>query len=357
MKEILIIEDNAEMRENIAEILEMAQYRVTTAENGKVGVRQAQAKRPDLIISDIMMPELDGYGVLHILSKDAETAGIPFIFLTAKSEKTDYRKGMSLGADDYLTKPFDDTELLNAVEIRLRKSEAVRSGGNGSNSFEVVSNLFNKAKSLEELNKLSDIQEPRHYKKREIIYKENSYPAGIFLVQSGNIKIFKANEDGKEFITDVKASGEFFGYTALLEERAYADSAAALEDAEVCFIPKQDFFHLIYRNRDVAHQFIKLLSNDLKDKEDRLLRLAYHSVRKRVAEALVMLMERYGSRNNGAQEQISFSIAREDLAGIIGTAPETVIRTLSDFKEEKLISITSGKITILDAKKLKYLHG
>jgi CRP-like cAMP-binding protein len=356
MKDILIIEDNTEMRENIAEILEMAQYRVTTAENGKVGVRKAQSKRPDLIISDIMMPELDGYGVLHILSKDSETAGIPFIFLTAKSEKTDYRKGMSMGADDYLTKPFDDTELLNAVETRLRKSEAVRSGG-GANTVEVVAHLFNKAKSLEELNKLSDIQEPRHFKKREIIYKENSFPGGIFLVQSGNIKIFKTNEDGKEFIIDVKAAGEFFGYTALLEERPYADSAAALEDAEVCFIPKQDFFHLIYRNRDVAHQFIKLLSNDLKEKEERLLRLAYHSVRKRVAEALVMLMERYGNRTNGAQEQISFSIAREDLAGIIGTAPETVIRTLSDFKEEKLISITSGKITILDAKKLRHLHG
>ena len=356
MKEILIIEDNTEMRENIAEILEMAHYKVSTAENGKVGVRLAQANRPDLIVSDIMMPELDGYGVLHILSKDPETAGIPFIFLTAKSEKTDYRKGMGLGADDYLTKPFDDTELLNAVETRLRKSEAVRSSG-GANAVEVVAQLFNKAKSLEELNKLSDIQEPKHYKKREIIYKESSFPGGIFLVQSGNIKIFKVNEDGKEFIIDVKTTGEFFGYTALLEERPYADSAAALEDAEVCFIPKQDFFHLIYRNRDVAHQFIKLLSNDLKEKEERLLRLAYHSVRKRVAEALVMLMERYGNRNHGNQEQISFSIAREDLAGIIGTAPETVIRTLSDFKEEKLISITSGKITILDAKKLRYLHG
>src|SRR5690349_6376579 len=121
-KKILLIEDNAEVRENTSEILELAGYDVVSAPNGKVGVDLAQKEKPDLIICDIMMPELDGYGVLHILSKKDETAGIPFIFLTAKTEKTDIRKGMNLGADDYLTKPFDDTDLLNAIEARLRKS-------------------------------------------------------------------------------------------------------------------------------------------------------------------------------------------------------------------------------------------
>src|SRR6188474_1651281 len=120
-KKILIIEDNVEVRENTSEILELAGYNVVVAPNGKVGVELAQKEKPDLIICDIMMPELDGYGVLHILNKSNETAGIPFIFLTAKSEKTDIRKGMNLGADDYLTKPFDDTDLLNAIEARLRK--------------------------------------------------------------------------------------------------------------------------------------------------------------------------------------------------------------------------------------------
>ena len=111
MKKILLIEDNPDVRENTSEILSLANYKVTVAENGKIGVELAQQDRPDLIICDIMMPELDGYGVLHILSKKPETANIPFIFLTAKTEKGDIRKGMNLGADDYLTKPFDDTEL------------------------------------------------------------------------------------------------------------------------------------------------------------------------------------------------------------------------------------------------------
>ena len=98
-KKILLIEDNADVRENAAEILSLAGYDVQTAVNGKSGVDMAQKDKPDLIICDIMMPELDGYGVLHILSKSADTAGIPFIFLTAKTEKADIRKGMNLGAD------------------------------------------------------------------------------------------------------------------------------------------------------------------------------------------------------------------------------------------------------------------
>src|SRR5687768_3014359 len=122
MKKVLLIEDNLEVRENTTEILELAGYEVITAPNGKIGVEHAQQEKPDLIICDIMMPELDGFGVLHILNKKPETSGIPFIFLTAKTEKTDIRKGMNLGADDYLTKPFDDTDLLNAIDARMRKA-------------------------------------------------------------------------------------------------------------------------------------------------------------------------------------------------------------------------------------------
>ena len=112
-KSILLIEDNKDMRENTSEILELAHYKVSTAKNGKEGVELAQKQKPDLIICDIMMPVLDGYGVLHMLSKNPETANIPFIYLSAKAERSDLRKGMEMGADDYLTKPFDDIELLN----------------------------------------------------------------------------------------------------------------------------------------------------------------------------------------------------------------------------------------------------
>ena len=118
---ILIIDDHDEIRENTAEILELAGYKTLTAENGKRGVDIAIKEKPALIVCDIMMPELDGYGVLHLVRKNEDTQNIPFIFLTAKTERADFRKGMEMGADDYITKPFDDIELLNAIEIRLKK--------------------------------------------------------------------------------------------------------------------------------------------------------------------------------------------------------------------------------------------
>ncbi len=111
-----MIEDNKDVRENTAEILQLAGYNVITGDNGKEGVELAQIETPDIIICDIMMPILDGHGVLQILSKDPETAAIPFIFLTAKAKRSDFKKGMEMGAVDYLTKPFDDFELMKAIE-------------------------------------------------------------------------------------------------------------------------------------------------------------------------------------------------------------------------------------------------
>ena len=122
-KSILVIDDNADIRDNTAEILDLAGYKTFTAENGKKGVDIAIKEKPDVIVCDIMMPELDGYGVLHLLRKNTETQNIPFIFLTAKTERSDFRKGMEMGADDFITKPFDDIELLNAIEARLKRSE------------------------------------------------------------------------------------------------------------------------------------------------------------------------------------------------------------------------------------------
>ena len=122
MMKILIIEDNPDILENTSEILELSNYQVYTAPNGKEGVAKALANKPDLIVCDIMMPELDGYGVLHMLQKNPDLQDTPFIFLTAKTEKDEIRKGMSLGADDYITKPFDPTDLLNAIEGRIKKS-------------------------------------------------------------------------------------------------------------------------------------------------------------------------------------------------------------------------------------------
>jgi CRP-like cAMP-binding protein len=352
MKTILIIEDNKEVRENTEEILQLASYKVITAENGKIGADLAIKNKPDLIICDIMMPELDGYGVLHILSKNTATAGIPFIFLTAKSEQEDFRKGMKLGADDYLTKPFDDMELMNAIETRLKKNDIIRS--EFKQSIEGLNDFIKEAKGLDELNKiLSDQKKVTQFKKKHTIFSEGNFPNAVYFINKGKVKTFKSNDQGNEYITSLHKDGDFIGYTDLLDGSDYTESAETLEDSEICVIQKDDFFALIYNNRDVANKFIKMLSNNVIEKEERLLKLAYNSVRKRVAEALIMLEKRF---KKAEDKQFAMPISREDLSNIVGSSKETVIRTLSDFKDEKLIDIKGSNITILDANKLGKLR-
>jgi len=348
MKTILLIEDNLEMRENTSEILELNGYKVIPAKNGKEGVELAQKNKTDLIICDIMMPVLDGYGVLHLLSKNPETASVPFIFLTAKAERGDFRKGMEMGADDYLTKPFDDIELINAIESRFKKNDLLRK--EFSKNMEGLNEFFNSVKSLEEFVKLSGSKVNRAYKKKQLIYSEGSYPNGLFFIIKGKIKTYKANEDGKEFITGLYKEGDFIGYNALLEEAQYSESAAAIEDAEVCLVAKEDFFDLIYKNSEVSKKFIKMLSDNVVEKEKALLDLAYNSVRKRIAQALTEIKKRY---QKDADDKFSMSILREDLANLAGTSQETTIRTLGDFKDEKLIEINGGTITIINSDKLE----
>lgn len=128
MKTILLIEDQPDMRENIATILEMEDYAVLTASNGQAGLELARDEKPDLILCDVMMPAMDGHEVLHALRADRSIRGTPFVFLTAKGEKGDQRAGMNLGADDYLTKPVTAEDLLATVTARLER-EAARSAG------------------------------------------------------------------------------------------------------------------------------------------------------------------------------------------------------------------------------------
>lgn len=121
MKKILLVEDDTSLRENVAELLELSGFNVCSASNGRIAVDMAKKELPDLVLCDIMMPELDGYGVLEELSSDKSTRHIPFIFVSAKTEKQDVRRGMNLGADDYLTKPFEEEELLSPLSAAWRR--------------------------------------------------------------------------------------------------------------------------------------------------------------------------------------------------------------------------------------------
>jgi CRP/FNR family transcriptional regulator, polysaccharide utilization system transcription regulator len=345
MKRILIIEDNADVRENTAEILELSNYEVITAENGKEGVKLASEALPDLIVCDVMMPELDGFGVLRILTQNPVTAQIPFIFLTAKTEKIDFRKGMSLGADDYITKPFDDVELLNAIEVRIKKHELfVKAQGPNGTGF------VDPERGMEALMNLAKDREERSYRKKDFIFREGEYPKQVFFLNKGKVKTYKSNDDGKELIMSLYKEGDFLGFLPMLQSTTYPESAVALEDCIISIIPQKDFFELLHNNLSVASSFLQSLAKELSEKEEQLIELAYNSVRKRVADALVRLQTRYKEEG---QDVFTISILRDDLASMVGTAKETVIRTLSDFKDEGIIDIKGSKITIVEEKKLE----
>lgn len=347
---ILLIEDNLEMAENISSILELARYEVMHAPNGKIGVDLAQQKNPDLILCDIMMPELDGYGVAHILNKDPETASIPFIFLTAKADKTDFRTGMNHGADDYITKPFDGVDLLKVVEMRLKKSELVKS--TAGNTAGDVSAFFSKARELKDFQKLSENRPVRSFKKKDLIFMEGQSPNDLYFIEKGQVKTYKVNYDGKELITGIHKEGDFIGYMPLLEERPYNENAEVLEEARISIIPKSDFLTLIYSSKDMARKFIKMLSNNLEEMENRLLDIAYQSVRQRVARALLKINAKLQDEKNAI-----ITITRRDISNIVGTATESLNRTLADFKDEGLIEISGEGLRVINKQKLeKLLH-
>ncbi|SKB30088.1 response regulator [Daejeonella lutea] len=344
---VLVIEDNQDIRESTAEILELADYQVYTAENGKKGVELAQNHLPDIILCDIMMPELDGYGVLYMLNKNEKTADIPFIFITAKSERVDMRRGMEMGADDYLTKPFSDMELLNAIEARLQKRAAIVKGAGSTGSLE---NLLDEARSVKLLTELSENSRQRSFKKKQTIFSEGDQLSHVFMIKAGGIRTFMIYQDGREIATGMLGPGEFFGYESVILNKACTDNAETLENTELYLISRDDFNTLLFKNPGISRKFIDLLSGNVREKQEQLLKLAYNSVRKRVGDALVSLAEKFGEKDS---DTVTIRVSRDDLAAMVGTANETVSRTLTDFKDEHLIEKEASNIKILSLSKLR----
>lgn len=338
MKKILIIEDDLIMRENMAELLELVGYKVDVSKNGKSGVKKAKKFLPDLIVCDIRMPVLDGYGVLHILRKEPSTALIPFIFVTAKTEREDLRKGMEMGADDYLTKPFEDTELLKAVETRLKKSELLDKQDKNYGETSSETDLLNS------INKLATESKTRIFKQKEHIFKTGDYPHFLFFIEKGSVKTFRLNEEGKELISNIYRQGAFYGYQTIIEERAYNETAEALEDSNIKRIPKEKFLSLIQKNQNALSKLIKIISKNLTEKEQEIMHMAYDSVRKRVALKLKELITN--------ESDNTISISRTDLAAMVGTTSETVVRTLTELKDLQIIETDTHTITLLDKEKL-----
>jgi CRP-like cAMP-binding protein len=294
-----------------------------------------------------MMPELDGYGVLYMLNKNPQTSTIPFIFLTAKAERLDMRKGMEMGADDYLTKPFDDIELLNAIESRLSKK--AKQEAFYSKSLDQISGLIHAKNGLEALALAISQRKIRSIKKKQVIYYEGDTVTGIYLVVKGKIKTLKLSEQGRQLLTGIYQEDQYFGIPALLLNEPSTEMAEAMEDSTICLLPKDILEDLLNRYPDIAREFIKILSNNLVDKEEQLMQLAYHSVRKRLAEVLIRLSKQE------AADPLVLKVSRDNLAALAGMATETVSRILSDFKDESIIERKGSVIQILNLQRLQQM--
>ena len=184
----------------------------------------------------------------------------------------------------------------------------------------------------------------------ELIFKEGQYPSGIYILNKGKVKISKYGYEGREQIVRFAREGDVLGYRTLLSADRYACSASAIEESHVCYISSEVFFKLVREFPELSLKFMNLLAIDLKNAEEKAMRMAQKTVRERVAESILILKEIYGFEEDGTT--LNINLKRDEIAGIAGTVRETATRFLSELNESHIISLSGKKIRILDMKKL-----
>lgn len=344
MKTILYIEDDPVLRENTREMLEFSNFKVLTAQNGKIGVDLALKHGPDIILCDIIMPVWNGYKVFKVLKENQLTHSTPFIFVSSKLDKEDIRKGMNLGADDYITKPFEEKELINTIYSRLEKFPQLQETHSiplKNTAFAPVNN-FNDLKDYIELN-----GECYEFKRKSIIYREDENANYIYLLEDGIVKNYKMDEYGKELITGLYKKGDLLGFYSFGSSTLYAETCTALEDGMAYRILSQKFRKLLKLNPGLTLELADLFSENLINLRKHLLDTAYGSVLKKTTYTILQFAE-----NIQETPQDSIKISRSDLANVAGISTESLIRSLSQLKKDKLIDIEGRNIKILDLKKL-----
>jgi CRP/FNR family transcriptional regulator, polysaccharide utilization system transcription regulator len=194
------------------------------------------------------------------------------------------------------------------------------------------------------LSQIEEVKTCKQYQKGELIFSEGAYPRGLFCIQSGKIKVTQLGADAKEQIVHLANDGDVMGYRALLGEDTFSCSAIALEDSKVCFIPKNEFQHLIESNGKLTLEIAHLLSDELKEAERKITHTAQQPVKNRIAQALLSLKQNYGVENDGVT--INVAIKREELANLAGTTRETATRLLYELQEQKMIELVGKKIKL-----------
>ncbi|EAZ80142.2 Crp/Fnr family transcriptional regulator [Algoriphagus machipongonensis] len=192
------------------------------------------------------------------------------------------------------------------------------------------------------------------HRKGQILYYEGTKPLGIFCINSGVVKVYKTASNGKEQILHLAKEGDFLGYSALLGEENYSNSAMIVEDAKICFIPKETFLATLFNNTPFFKRITKALSHELGIMEEKLTDATQKSIRERLAFVILQLASSYGV-DGGETQKIDLVLSREEIAGMVGTATESVIRLLSEFKKDNLIELEGKRIIVKDKRGLARL--
>ncbi|ALJ03741.1 transcriptional regulator [Pseudalgibacter alginicilyticus] len=351
MKTILLIEDDVVLRDCTSDLLELSNYKVIKASNGKIGVKLAKKKLPDIIVCDIMMPELDGYGVLKKLTNNKTTKCIPFIFLSAKTEFNDVRKGMNLGADDYISKPFAIKDLVDAIESRLAKVAILQELATENNKLKKTL-VDDEIKTLNDLkNFFDDNGTVFTFNKDEIIYRQGDHTNYIYLINKGAVKCHQIQEQGKELVTALYKEDDLFGYTSFTKKTPHDETVTAIEDVELTGVSSIEFNKILNNNHKLSLELMQLLSDDLINIKSQLLEKAYASVNRKTAATILKFAEKL---NRKPEDPIK--ISRNDLANVAGIATETLIRALTEFKKQGIIKAEGRNIKVLDIEKLKNIN-
>ena len=213
-----------------------------------------------------------------------------------------------------------------------------------------MDNVFNKL-NPDEIRLISSHKICKHFQKGDTIFREGMRSVGLYCISYGKVKIFKTGDEGRDQIVRLAGTGDIIGYRALISDEPYFASAVALEDSAVCLVPLADFKTFVEQNQSFTKGLLQMLSHDLREAENRMLRMAQKSVRERLAATLLLLIDTYGT--SGPDNTLKIELSREEMASLVGTATETVIRLISDFKTEGLIVTNGKKINIHNEKALR----
>lgn len=377
MKKILLIEKDEDVRANLSKVLELVNYKVFAVGDGQNAAALALSETPDMIICGSFLPLLEGYDLLQKIQNNPATKDTVIHFFTPSIEHHSYeanlhQKFLMPMNNQHTQNGYNPSNgfstvyqygqyLSDQVNNSQRTSEPalpIIATQNEENDVHQELQITNKSstflsKGVNEI--IADLlidRDINYYKKKQIIFSEGNCSRNLYFIKKGKIKTYQTNDYGKQLVVDLYSENDFIGYVQLLENTNYTESAEALEETELLVIPRSDFNDLIKNNPEVMKFFVSLLTKSVTEKKNQMIGLAYNSLRKKVADSLLMICKKYKMDDENLNV---IEISRDNLAAIAGTATESLIRTLTDFKSEKLIDIENNNIKILNKSKLERL--